>query len=203
MNSRWLPFFKLIGLRMKMSVEYATLPLLFRGASSMSVMRAFRGSAGSSSPKAVPRSFSYWPVVPNARPPNVGDCERAGSTTMCVMRASAAGAVTSVPAARASAIARPDAVRRVFPMVTRESPVSVVAFMGFLLQRVDDRIFDRTRFDSSSLFFRRARGSARTRPCVKSVAQASCDCARPGRSRAIGARWFSRPGPLRRASASP
>src|SRR5207249_3692090 len=62
----------LIGFRMKMSIEYSTLPLALRGANSMSVMMALRGSDGSSSPKAVPRSFSYWPTVPKAVPTNVG-----------------------------------------------------------------------------------------------------------------------------------
>ena len=49
-NSRWLPLVRSIGLRMKISIEYVTLPLALRGASWMSVMIAFRGSAGSTSP---------------------------------------------------------------------------------------------------------------------------------------------------------
>ena len=36
-----------------MSVEYSTMPLALRGANSISVITAFRGSLGSSSPKAV------------------------------------------------------------------------------------------------------------------------------------------------------
>jgi hypothetical protein len=40
-----------------MSIEYATLPDAVRGASSMSVKRAFCGSEGSTSPNATPRSF--------------------------------------------------------------------------------------------------------------------------------------------------
>ena len=46
----WLPLGRSIGFRMKMSIEYSTLPRAFRGARARSVMTALRGSAGSSSP---------------------------------------------------------------------------------------------------------------------------------------------------------
>src|SRR5215831_1141374 len=42
---------------------------------------------------------SYWPTPGHEKPPKVGDCDRTGSTSMRVMRASATGAAK--PAARA------------------------------------------------------------------------------------------------------
>ena len=62
-----------------MSIEYSTMPRTLTGASPISVITAFRGSEGSSSPKAVPRSFSCCPTEPKDSPPNVGDWDRAGS----------------------------------------------------------------------------------------------------------------------------
>ena len=94
-NSLWLPFVRSMGLRMKMSIEYSTLPCALRGASLRSAITALRGSSGSTSPKALPRSFSYAPTLPsgpNVRPSNAGDSDRAGSMTMRVMRASACAA---------------------------------------------------------------------------------------------------------------
>ena len=81
-SRRWLPALNSMGLRMKMSIEYSTMPRALTGASPMSVITAFRRSAGSSSPKAAPRSFSYCPTEPKDSPPNVGDWDRAGSMTM-------------------------------------------------------------------------------------------------------------------------
>ena len=83
--TRRLPRARLTGLRMKMSVEYSTMPRELTGARSMSVMMALRGSFGSSSPKAMPRSFSYWPTLPKERPSKVGDSERSGSITIRCM----------------------------------------------------------------------------------------------------------------------
>ena len=98
------------------------LAVAIRGASSMSVMTAFRGSAGSSSPKAVPRSFSYWPTVPKARPPNVGDCDRAESMTMLRDARLGGGRCQDVPAARASAIPRRDRFAWCFPWLRVRAP---------------------------------------------------------------------------------
>src|SRR5437867_3852686 len=102
-SSLWLPFVKSIGLRMKMSIEYSTLPRAFRGARLRSVITALRGSSGSTSPNALPRSFSYCPTFPSApkiRPSKAGDSDRARSMTMRVTCASAAGANTVVAATR-------------------------------------------------------------------------------------------------------
>ena len=79
-----------IGRMMRMAPEYSTMPRAFRGASLMSVISAFRGSAGSTSPKNRPMSFSYRPAVPNETPSNVGDWTVAISRR--VMRAWAGGA---------------------------------------------------------------------------------------------------------------
>ena len=57
-NSLWFPLVRSMGLRMKMSIEYSTFPRALRGASLRSVITALRGSLGSTSPKAFPRSFS-------------------------------------------------------------------------------------------------------------------------------------------------
>ena len=86
-NSRWLPFARLIGLRTKTSIEYSTIPSALGAASWTSVITLLRESFGSSTPLAVPRSFSYWPTEPKLRPPNVGDCERAGSQVTLVILA--------------------------------------------------------------------------------------------------------------------
>src|SRR5207237_4202591 len=80
-------FARLIGLRTKTSIEYSTIPLALTGANWMSVITLLRESFGSSTPLAVPRSFSYWPTEPKLRPPNVGDCERAGSQVTLVISA--------------------------------------------------------------------------------------------------------------------
>src|SRR5262245_5372089 len=102
-STRCEPLPRLIGLRMRISIEYSTFPFALRGASERSVMISFCRLAGSSSPKAVPRSFSYWPAAPKDTPPNVGDCpehivgdcDRAQSMAIFVMRASALGAAYS------------------------------------------------------------------------------------------------------------
>src|SRR6267143_526381 len=101
---RWLPFAWFSGRRTNTSIEYSTMPSTLRVASSMSVITLLRGSFGSSTPLAVPRSFSYWPTVPKERPPNAGDCERASHVTL-VMRASATSGATAKAAPIASAIA--------------------------------------------------------------------------------------------------
>src|SRR6267143_1972550 len=87
------------------------MPAALRVASSMSVTCLLRGSLGSSSPVAVPRSFSYWPTLPKLRPPKAADwpgnmlgaCERAGSQVTLVMRASAMSGATAKAAVIASA----------------------------------------------------------------------------------------------------
>jgi hypothetical protein len=61
---------------MEMSMEYSTLPDALRGARARSVMTAFRGSVGSTSPYARPTSFRYCPTFPKERPSNVGDSTR-------------------------------------------------------------------------------------------------------------------------------
>src|SRR2546430_16188936 len=88
------------------------MPAALRGASSMSVMTLLRGSLGSSSPVAVPRSFSYWPAVPKLAPPKAADwpgntlgaCERAASQVTLVMRASATSGAMAKAALIATAI---------------------------------------------------------------------------------------------------
>src|SRR2546425_8280148 len=97
---------------MNTSIEYVTMPAALRVASSISVITLLRGSLGSSSPVAVPRSFSYWPTLPKLRPPKAADwpgnmlgaCERAGSQVTLVMRASAMSGATAKAAVIASAI---------------------------------------------------------------------------------------------------
>src|SRR3989441_5778783 len=82
---------------MNTSIEYVTMPAALRVASSISVITLLRGSLGSSSTVAVPRSFSYCPTVPKLKPPKAADwpgnmlgaCERAGSQVTLLMRASA------------------------------------------------------------------------------------------------------------------
>ncbi len=79
-----------------MSIEYSTMPRAFLGANSISVMIALRGSAGPTSPKACPLSFSYWPTSPKDVPSNVGDWML--MMTSLVMRASAGPArPTTIP----------------------------------------------------------------------------------------------------------
>src|SRR6266851_8860516 len=68
------------------SVEYSTIPRAFRGARAMSVITAFRGSFGSTSPNARPTIFLYGPVSPKDVPANVGDSTRL--MVIFVMRAS-------------------------------------------------------------------------------------------------------------------
>src|SRR5258706_8227559 len=52
---------------------YSTMPRAFFGARVISVMRALRGSFGSSSPKARPASVSYGPAGPKDAPSKAGD----------------------------------------------------------------------------------------------------------------------------------
>src|SRR2546425_4464042 len=97
---------------MNTSIEYVTMPAALRVASSISVITLLRGSLGSSSTVAVPRSFSYWPTLPKLKPPKAADwpgnilgaCERAGSQVTLVMRASAMSGATAKAAVIASAI---------------------------------------------------------------------------------------------------
>ena len=69
------------------------MPCALRGASAMSWMMALCGSFGSTSPYAVPTSFSNWPTEPKLAPPKVGLSTRV--MTMRVMRACAAVAAAS------------------------------------------------------------------------------------------------------------
>src|SRR6266849_8830060 len=57
------------GLLSQKSTLYSTMPCALRSASLMSVMTSFSGSFGSTSPKTMPRSVSYWPTLPNEAPP--------------------------------------------------------------------------------------------------------------------------------------
>src|SRR5919206_90735 len=59
----------------------------------MSTITAFFGSKGSTSPWALPASFSYWPTPGQEKPPKVGDSRIVMSTR--VMRASARAAASS------------------------------------------------------------------------------------------------------------
>src|SRR6185295_17034941 len=70
----------------------------------MSTIAAFFGSFGSSSPYALPTSFSYCPTSGNVWPPNVGD----SLVTMVsfVIRASAADAATRRRAAARATLMR-------------------------------------------------------------------------------------------------
>src|SRR6266705_1781851 len=70
----------------------------------MSTITAFLGSAGLTSPYAVPMIFSYCPTPGHEKPPKVGFWESPGSTTTFVMRASAAEAASIAPAASMSAM---------------------------------------------------------------------------------------------------
>ena len=56
------------GLLIQKSMLYSTMPRALRGARLMSVMTSFKGSSGSTSPKATPRSVSYCPTLPNDVP---------------------------------------------------------------------------------------------------------------------------------------
>src|SRR4029079_16488928 len=53
------PFLRSIGVRTEKLKEYSTLPRAFTGANSMSTMSRFRRLLGSTSPNALPTSFSY------------------------------------------------------------------------------------------------------------------------------------------------
>src|SRR6266853_3968838 len=61
----------------------------------MSTMSRFWRSCGLTSPNAVPTIFSYWPTPGHENPPKVGDCERAVSIWIRVMRASAGDAASN------------------------------------------------------------------------------------------------------------
>src|SRR6266853_2661577 len=87
-----------------MSNEYSTLPLALCRASSISTITEFLGSAGFTSPYAVPMIFSYCPTPGHEKPPKAGFWESVLSTTIFVMRASAAGAASIAPAASARAM---------------------------------------------------------------------------------------------------
>src|SRR5688500_17653628 len=84
-----------------MSVSYSTRPLALRGALSRLTMPRLRGSAGSSSPFAVPMSFSYAPAEPKAAPAANGPGRWIATETM---RASADSVVRAVKAATASSV---------------------------------------------------------------------------------------------------
>src|SRR6267154_1448914 len=61
----------------------------------MSTMTRFCRSCGLTSPNALPTIFSYWPTFGHENPPKVGDCERAASISIRVMRASAGDAASN------------------------------------------------------------------------------------------------------------
>src|SRR5215467_1806431 len=89
--SRLLPLVRSTGRRIWKSVEYVTVPLGFFGARPMSMMIAFNGSFGSTSPMICPLMRSYGPTAPKLLPPKVG-CSVLGITTL-VTRACTAGAL--------------------------------------------------------------------------------------------------------------
>src|SRR3954468_6346437 len=100
MNTLWLPFARSIGFKRKKSIEYPTVPEAVRGARPISTITPLRGSAGSTSPKAMPRIFSYAPTLPftpKVVPPNVGLSTLV--ITIRVTRASAASAAIVRPSA--------------------------------------------------------------------------------------------------------
>src|SRR4030095_1901475 len=76
-----------MGLVIEKSIEYSTMPRPLRGANWMSVMTAFSGSFGSTSPNATPVRVSYCPTLPNEAPPKAGDVFVL--MTICVILASA------------------------------------------------------------------------------------------------------------------
>src|SRR5688572_20344668 len=84
---RWLDFVMSIGFTRKKVATYSTLPLAFRGASRISVMRRLCGASGSSSPNARPASVSYGPALPNDLPSKAGETFR--SMTMRLTSAAA------------------------------------------------------------------------------------------------------------------
>src|SRR4051812_37031864 len=105
MNSLWLPFARSMGFKRKKSIEYPTVPEAVRGARPISTITPLRGSAGSTSPKATPRIFSYAPTLPftpKVVPPNVGLSTLV--ITIRVTRASAASAAIVRPSANLQTI---------------------------------------------------------------------------------------------------
>src|SRR6267154_3898681 len=89
--SRLLPLVRSSGRRIWKSVEYVTAPLGFFGAKPTSMMIAFAGSFGSTSPMICPLMRSYGPTAPKLLPPKVGDSVLA--ITTLVTRACTAGAL--------------------------------------------------------------------------------------------------------------
>ena len=82
------------GFMIRKSLEYSTLPRAFRGALSRSTITAFSASVGSTSPKILPRSFSYGPVLPNDIPSAKGTRD---VIRIWVMRASDVALSTPLP----------------------------------------------------------------------------------------------------------
>src|SRR5258706_7248915 len=68
----------------------------------MTTMSRFCRWCGLTSPNALQTTFSYWPTRGNENPPKVGDCERAVSISIRVMRASAGDAVNNAAASDAA-----------------------------------------------------------------------------------------------------
>src|SRR5712671_1421255 len=89
--SRLFPLVRSTGRKIWKSVEYATVPLGFFGAKPTSMMIAFAGSFGSTSPMICPLMRSYGPTAPKLLPPNVGDSVLA--ITTLVTRACTVGAL--------------------------------------------------------------------------------------------------------------
>src|SRR5258706_14104204 len=89
--SRLLPLVRSTGRRIWKAVEYATVPLGFFGAKPTSMMIAFAGSFGSTSPMIFPVMGSYGRTAPKLLPPKVGDSVLA--ITTLVTRACTAGAL--------------------------------------------------------------------------------------------------------------
>ncbi|HMJ27339.1 MAG TPA: hypothetical protein VK512_01320 [Xanthobacteraceae bacterium] len=65
-------------------------------------MTRFCRSCGLTSPYALPTIFSYWPTFGHENPPKVGDCDRAVSISILVMRASAGDAANNPAASDAA-----------------------------------------------------------------------------------------------------
>src|ERR1700688_4024832 len=85
-----------------------TLPRAFLGASWMSVMIAFCGFVGSTSPVAIPVMNSYWPTPANEWPPKAVPLFK---IWICVVRACATDVAAMIPVTRRPARPRRDSLR--------------------------------------------------------------------------------------------
>src|SRR5437660_823829 len=106
----------------------------------MSTMIAFLGSVGSSSPNALPCSFSYWPTPGNEKPPKVGD-----SLVMIwilVIRASTFDATSMAPPAASTAATAKLMILRWGQYGTHVVPD--LALLMILLHRVSDLLIGTT-----------------------------------------------------------